>query len=57
MRVREAQTEGGVAPELDPKDAARFLSASFTGIRIAARGGATARELRALGRLAMRALQ
>ena len=56
-RVREAQTEGDVASELDPKDAARFLSASFTGIRVAARGGATARELRALGRLALRALQ
>jgi TetR/AcrR family transcriptional regulator, transcriptional repressor for nem operon len=56
-RVREAQAEGDIASELDPKDAARFLSASFTGIRVAARGGATARELRALGRLAMRALQ
>jgi TetR/AcrR family transcriptional regulator, transcriptional repressor for nem operon len=55
--VREAQTEGDVASEIDPKDAARFLSASFTGIRVAARGGAAARELRALGRLAMRALQ
>jgi hypothetical protein len=57
MRVREAQSEGDVAPELDPKDAARFLSASFTGIRAAARGGAAARELRALGCLALRALQ
>ena len=57
MSVRKAQTEGDVASEIDPKDAARFLSASFTGIRVAARGGATARELRALGRLAMRALQ
>jgi AcrR family transcriptional regulator len=56
-RVREAQTEGDVASELDPKDAARFLSASFTGIRVAARGGATARELRALAHLALRALQ
>ena len=56
-RVREAQVEGDVAAELDPKDAARFLSASFTGIRIAARGGANSRELRALGRLTMRALQ
>jgi AcrR family transcriptional regulator len=56
-RVREAQTEGDVAPELDPKEAARFLLASFTGIRVAARGGATARDLRGLGRLALRALQ
>jgi TetR/AcrR family transcriptional regulator, transcriptional repressor for nem operon len=59
VRVREAQSDGDgdVASELDPKDAARFLSASFTAIRVAARGGATARELRTLGRLAMRALQ
>jgi hypothetical protein len=57
MRVREAQSEGNVASEIDPRDAARFLSASFAGIRVAARGGATASELRALGRLAMRALQ
>ncbi len=56
-RIREAQAAGDAAPEVDPKDAARFLAASFAGIRIAARGGATAKELRALGRLALRALQ
>jgi AcrR family transcriptional regulator len=56
-RIREAQAEGDVAPELNPRDAARFLSASFAGIRIAARGGATSRELRALGQLALRALR
>ena len=56
-RVSEAQSEGDVASDLDPKDVARFLSASFTGIRVAARGGATSKELRALGRLAIRALQ
>ena len=57
IRIREAQAEGGVATDLDAKDAAHFLVASFTGIRVAARGGATAKELRALGRLALRALQ
>jgi TetR/AcrR family transcriptional repressor of nem operon len=57
VRLREAQAAGDVAPELDPKDVVRFLSASFAGIRIAARGGATAKELRALGHLALRALQ
>lgn len=56
-RIREAQTEGDVAPELDPKDAAGFLLASFAGIRIAARGGASSGELRILGGLAVRALQ
>jgi hypothetical protein len=56
VRVREAQAQGDIAAGLDAKDVARFLSASFAGIRVAARGGATAKELRALGRLAMRAL-
>jgi TetR/AcrR family transcriptional regulator, transcriptional repressor for nem operon len=56
-RVREAQAEGDVTPDLDPKEAAGFLSASFAGARIAARGGADAKQLRALGRLTLRALQ
>jgi TetR/AcrR family transcriptional repressor of nem operon len=56
-RVREAQIEGDVTLDLRPKEAAEFLSASFAGIRIAARGGAEARQLRALGRLTLRALQ
>ena len=56
-RVREAQTAGDVAPDLEPKEVAEFLSASFAAIRIAARGGAQAKQLRALGQLAMRALR
>lgn len=56
-RFREAQAAGNAAPELDPKDAVRFLSASLAGIRLAARGGANAKELRALGHFALRALQ
>jgi TetR/AcrR family transcriptional repressor of nem operon len=56
-RIREAQAEGDVAQDINPKEAAGFLSASFAGIRIAARGGADARQLRALGRLALRALR
>ena len=55
-RVREAQTEGDIASDLDPKEIAEFLSASFAGIRIAARGGADVLQLRALGQLTMRAL-
>ena len=56
-RVRKAQSEGDVASNLDPSEIAGFLSASFAGIRIAARGGANTRQLRALGRFALRALQ
>ena len=55
-RLREAQTDGDVARDLDPGQAAGFLSASFAAVRIAARGGADAEHLRALGRLTMRAL-
>lgn len=56
-RVREAQAEGDVASDLDPEQVAGFLSASFAGIRIAARGGAKAEQLQALGQLALRALR
>src|SRR5262249_44185048 len=56
-RIREAQAEGDVAPELDPDQAAQFLSASFAGIRIAARGGAGPEQLKALGQMALRALR
>ena len=38
-RVRKAQSEGDVASNLDPSEIAGFLSASFAGIRIAARAG------------------
>ncbi|WP_461335451.1 TetR/AcrR family transcriptional regulator [Bradyrhizobium embrapense] len=55
-RIREAQAQGDVAAEIDPSSATEFLHASFAGIRIAARGGAGQRRLRALGQLAMRAL-
>jgi AcrR family transcriptional regulator len=55
-RVREAQGQHDVAADLDANDVAAFIIASFAGIRIAARGGAPGARLRALGRLALRAL-
>lgn len=55
--VRQAQAEGDVASNLDPDHIATFLSASFAGIRIAARGGAKAEQLRSLGQMAVRALR
>jgi TetR/AcrR family transcriptional repressor of nem operon len=55
--VREAQAAGEIAKDVIPEEAATFLSASFAGIRIAARGGADRDRLEALGRLALRALQ
>jgi TetR/AcrR family transcriptional repressor of nem operon len=56
-RIREAQAEGDAARNLDPDEGAEFLIASIAGIRIAARGGARAGQLRALARLALRALR
>ena len=56
-RVRDAQTEGDVAPDVDPAQAAAFLSASFAGIRIAARAGARPAQLKGLGQMALRALR
>jgi AcrR family transcriptional regulator len=56
-RVRAAQAEGDVASDLDPDGIADFLIACFAGIRIAARGGAGVKQLRALGQMALRVLQ
>lgn len=56
-RVREAQTEGDVAPNLDPGAIADFLLASFTGIRLAARGGAGPAALTSLADMTLRALR
>jgi len=54
--LADARTEGDIPAEIVPEDAAVFLNASIAGIRIAARGGASGDQLRALGRLALRAL-
>ena len=56
-RVRDAQAEGDVAPDVDPEHAAAFLSASFAGMRIAARAGARPAQLKGLGQMALRALR
>jgi TetR/AcrR family transcriptional repressor of nem operon len=56
-RVRKAQAEGDVTQDINPKEAAGFLSASLASVRVAARGGADSKHLRALGKLALRAIQ
>jgi hypothetical protein len=56
-RLREARTEGDLAPGISPEQGADFLTASMAGIRIAARGGASPDQLQSLGRLALRALK
>lgn len=56
-RVRQAQDEGDISPDLDAQGAAEFLIASFAGIRVAARGGAGPAQLEALADFALRALR
>lgn len=51
-----AKAEGDIPAQIASEEAAAFLDASIAGIRIAARGGANDDQLRALGRLALRAL-
>lgn len=55
-RIREAQAAGDVAADVDPGHAASFVLAQVAALRIAARGGAPDAELRAMARLALRAL-
>lgn len=57
LRIREAQAAGGMSRDLDPQHAASFLRANVAAIRMAARGGASDAELRALAGLALRALK
>ncbi|WP_343616342.1 TetR/AcrR family transcriptional regulator [Novosphingobium sp.] len=54
--LREAQAAGQASSGIDPEDGVAFLNSSIAGIRIAARGGAGPEQLRALGRLALRAI-
>jgi len=56
-RVREAKAESDVGESVDPGEAADFLLASISAIRIAARGGAGAVQLQSLAELALRALR
>ena len=51
-----AQADGDMSPHLDPDTIADFVTASFAGIRIAARGGADEAQLHALGEMMLRAL-
>jgi len=56
-RVRDAQRDGDVAPDLDPEAASEFLMANITGIRVAARAGADRAALAGLADMALRALR
>jgi len=56
-KIRQGQDEGDVTRDHTPGHLAAFVLAQVAAIRIAARGGAAASEVSALGRLALRALK
>lgn len=56
-RVEEAKADGDIAADLDADTVATWFVASFAGIRIAARGGASVEHLASLGELTLRALR
>lgn len=55
--ITQAQAESDVEKSLPAEAVAGFLIASIAGIRIAARGGATRKDLESLGQLAIRAIR
>ncbi len=56
-RVVEAHQAGDIAPDIDVDEAVGFVMTTLAGLRIAARGGATPPQLRAMTKMAMRALR
>ena len=56
-RLAEARTKGETGKDVDPRAAAQFVTATVTGMKVAARGGATADMLRNIARMALRSLR
>ncbi|AIY42747.1 Transcriptional regulator [Collimonas arenae] len=56
-RLVEAKKEGEIGEEIGPQAAAQFLLATLTGIKVAARAGATEENLRGIARIALRGIR
>ncbi len=56
-RISEAKSSGEIDKEVNAQVAAQFMMATLTGIRVAARAGATPDSLHGIARMAMRALK
>jgi len=52
-----AKTKGELGKDVDPRAAAQFLTATITGMKVAARGGATTDTLCNIARMALRSLR
>jgi len=56
-RISEARSSGEIDKEVNVQIAAQFMMAALTGIKIAARAGASPDSLRGIARMAIRALK
>jgi TetR/AcrR family transcriptional regulator, transcriptional repressor for nem operon len=56
-RIKEGKASGEISPEVSPRAGAQFIKATFFGIKIAARGGASAAALREIAQMAIRSLK
>jgi TetR/AcrR family transcriptional repressor of nem operon len=56
-RISEAKAAGETPPEVDATDAANFVMATLTGIKVAARAGGSAETLRGIAGMAIRSLR
>jgi AcrR family transcriptional regulator len=56
-RVAEGKAAGEIGAAVETRAAAQFLAATFTGIRVAARGGASHATLRNIAAMALRSLK
>jgi AcrR family transcriptional regulator len=56
-RINEAKTAGEVPKDVNCADASGFIMATLTGIKVAARAGASAERLRGIARMALRSLR
>lgn len=52
----DAKAGGALGAEVEPRSAAQFVAATLSGMRVAARGGASLETLRGIVRLAIRSL-
>jgi TetR/AcrR family transcriptional repressor of nem operon len=55
-RIAEAKAAGEIDAEVDPEVAARFIAATLSGLKIAARAGTSPEDLKKMARLALRSL-
>ena len=56
-RIDDGKSRGEISAEVETQAAAEFLMATFSGIKLAARGGASLQTLRNIARMAIRSLK